>query len=329
MTHQKAMLRLVLLGTAVLTPLFSQIEISSGQEQYTVTALLRVEPPQTPKNTNVLSSEMMNRRVQNYMQTILSEKTLQKAIQPEKSDNNASDWRKEISQKHPDTIEYLKHTVHVRQLPGTDLIAISLTGEDRIAISEIVNSIAEAAVEDAKKDAGEKCSEQINILSFESKEPKTKKDILTKSLIQLDEEIYSLIPRKNLLMEQRVVLQAKVTTQLKLLAIQTRWKRLPEGNEKASLTGEVFVCEEQLAWCNRELEKNTDQLRRQNSLHQKREAVKKELEMLERDIHSFTKKFLYLRMRMRSEQPLHLYQPAVPPAQPDEKGKGRKGKTQA
>lgn len=331
MTHQKMIVHMSLLGTGVMAALFCHIETSAGQDIYSATAILRVSPPYTSGKTQPPSPDIMNRRVQNYVKTILCEKVVAEAFGPGKDGLIPPEEKKEILKKHPDIVENLLREVRVRQLPGTDFISISLEGRDRLLITMIVNEIAEAAVEDAQEDTNTAIAGNMQVIQNLYEVHEKGRRETEKGLSQLRGRIFDFPSRDFLVQEQRILSQRKIAIQMELIAAQTQLKNLPAGEKnqerKQQTTKQIKKYKAQLEWINLEVLENTQKIHAYDRWKKAQERLKRQLQMLEKTIQPLERSIMNLRIRMRTWKPLQVYRRALPPDKPIEKIKGRKNKT--
>jgi len=116
---------------------------------YTASSLLVVNPPKTTMMRGeqaVLSKEMMDRIMQTHAQSVQTEKVLTRAI----DDIRQTSWYDEASRGAGDVIQDLSEEVRVSIVPQTTLLRVSMTGRNKEDITEIVNAVSEAAVEDTR-----------------------------------------------------------------------------------------------------------------------------------------------------------------------------------
>lgn len=134
---------------------------------YTAKSFLKVNPPKSSDlravGTGVLNEAEMDRLMMTHTQAVMSETVIGESCKA----IYHTQWYNKINAEGIDPVQGLMEEVKVGIVPKTNLISISMTGQDRNEIAEIANAVADAAVKNTREDAGAAHSEAINRIQFE------------------------------------------------------------------------------------------------------------------------------------------------------------------
>ncbi|MBN1943318.1 MAG: polysaccharide biosynthesis tyrosine autokinase [Phycisphaerae bacterium] len=142
---------------------------------YTSSAFLKVNPPKASEmhaGNQFLGEDIMERLMMTYAQASASEKVLGEAAKA----LIHTHWYSEANQAGSDPVQVLMKEVSIGMVPKTSLLRVSMTGQDRNEITEIVNAVATAAEKDSQTDAGDAHNQAILRIQAERKSMENVRD---------------------------------------------------------------------------------------------------------------------------------------------------------
>ncbi len=133
---------------------------------YTAQAFLMVNPPKSSEirgERGFLSENIMNRLMMTYAQAAASEKIFSDTV----GDIRNTQWYAQAIEGDRDVIPELFREVSITPVPKTNLLRVAMTGQNRNDITQIVNAVAKAAVEDTVQDSQATYADIIDRLQVE------------------------------------------------------------------------------------------------------------------------------------------------------------------
>lgn len=152
---------------------------------FTATAYLKVNPPKISElqtTPQFLNQDIMDRLMMTYAQASASEKVLAEAAKK----LIHTRWYSEV-QRDSDVVQELMEEIGIGVVPKTSLLRVSMTGQDRNEITEIVNAVAESAEGDIQADAGDTHNQAILRLQKEKRDLEKIRDENTAKIQALQE----------------------------------------------------------------------------------------------------------------------------------------------
>ncbi|MBN1555155.1 MAG: polysaccharide biosynthesis tyrosine autokinase [Phycisphaerae bacterium] len=136
---------------------------------YTASAFLKVNPPKGSElqggGQRFLAEDAMDRLMMTYVNAASSDTVLGDAAAKLIHTN----WYNEVNQEGSDVVFELGEEISISMVPKTQLLRVSMTGQNRDEITEIVNEVSKAAVKDTQKETGDLHTQAINRIKEEQK----------------------------------------------------------------------------------------------------------------------------------------------------------------